>query len=191
MLNVIKQLKPKHFKEMAAIEAKYYSGDFITDWEDAYEWYLYSEDTCVAVAEQNQVVAFMNLFPISDQFYNLIETGATHDGYLELSDVHRVRDALQSCYSLFLSCLAVHPSFRKTDALNLVIKEYANRYLSYVGQGISFNKVITHNVTQDGARFSERMGFNQINILENNTTVAQAQFDCFIHAMCNRGGLLP
>jgi len=185
---LVSKLKPKHFKEMAAIEARYYSDEFITDWQDAYDWYLYSEDTCVAVADHDKVIAFMNLFPISERFYGLIATGGSHDGFLDLSDVLRIRDDASGDYSLFLSCLAVHPEYRKSQGLNMVIKEYVSRYRAYQLHGARFNSVITHNVTRDGERFSERMAFEHVLSMNNKTTVSVAEFERFMACMSLRGG---
>lgn len=183
MVEIVKQLKAQHFKQMAGLEALYYSGDFITTWKDAYDWYTYSEDTCMAAADEGTIVGFMNLFPIADRFYRVVAEGGEFDGYLDLPDVLRIRDGDEARYQLFLSCVVVHQDYRKTNALGLILSEYLKRYEDYRAKGAVIDKVITHNVTEDGRRFSEKMGFKLIKTLEDGTTIAEAEYDTFIAAI--------
>lgn len=183
MVEIVKQLKGPHFKQMAGLESLYYSGEFITDWQDAWDWYVYSEDTCVAVSSKDGIVGFMNLFPISERFYEIVSEGGEFDGYLDLSDVLRIRDADAQRYPLFLSCVVIHRDYRKTEALKLILAEYRERYEAYREKGTVIEKVITHNVTEDGRKFSERMGFTIHKELKDGTTVAVANYSDFIAAI--------
>lgn len=191
MARAIETLKPKHFKAMALLEAKYYSEDFITDWEDAYDWYLYSRDTCIAVEEDNQLVGFMNLFPVSKAFYDKIATGKDHDGFLELEDVLRISDEPSGCYNLFLSCIVVDDAYRKSNALETIIGAYLSRYQAHCEHGAKIEYIITHNVTAAGRRFSERMGFKQVLQLADGSTVAEVSYLDFVRVSTDEKRYMP
>lgn len=169
---VIKEnLSRKDFQRMAEIEALYYDSEYITDWEDSYDWYVFSKDTVVAVAEGNVIVAFMNLFPVSDEFYKVIYEGSHHEGYLDLDDVLRIRDGMQESYHLFLSCVAVHPDYRKSEALAMILDAYSQKYTAYLDAGYLLKDVVTHNVTEAGVSFSKRLGFQVVGKTPDGTAI--------------------
>jgi len=185
-MHIKTQLTRRDFKQMATIEALYYEEKYITDWQDSYDWFVYSKDTIVAVEEQDNIVGFMNLFPISDQLYEQIHGAGYHEGYLDLNDVLRVRDGVQDAYHLFLSCVVVHPNHRKSNALNIILAEYASRYEAYRLRGTGFKMVITHNVTEDGLKFSNRLGFTQVTKTNDGTHICKINYDDFIQHVYSR-----
>lgn len=182
MLKGIDKLKLKHFKAMAKLEAQYYTSDYITDYEDAYDFYVYSQDTCKAIANQDRVVGFMNLFPISKRYEALL-LNPNQENQLEhaigLEDVLRMSIDQVPEFTLFLSCVVVDGPYREMGVLDMLLADYVDLYNQYRTQGCHIGKVITHNVTEAGVRFSERMGFNLHHITKEGTWVYSTDFESF------------
>lgn len=188
-MEIKEHLTKKDFERMAEIEALYYDAEFITDWQDSYDWYTFSKDTVVAVADGKKIVGFMNLFPVSDGFYQVIYQGAHHEGYLDLDDVLRIKDGMQPAYHLFLSCVAVHPEYRKTEAIALILKAYSKKYLDYLDEGYQLKDVVTHNVTEAGVSFSKRLGFEVVGRTPDGTAICAMPCQAFLEAAKKRAQL--
>ncbi len=185
-MEIKQSLTKKDFEQMAKIEALYYDDEFITDWQDSYDWYVFSKDTVVAVADGKKIIGFMNLFPVSDAFYQVIHQGAHHEGYLDLDDVLRIKDGMQSSYHLFLSCVAVHPDYRKSEAIALILEAYSQKYLDYLDNGYQLKDVVTHNVTEAGVSFSKRLGFEVVGRTPDGTAICAMPCRDFLEAAKKR-----
>ncbi|MGL5650070.1 MAG: hypothetical protein ACRDDY_19745 [Clostridium sp.] len=174
-----KNLKEEDFKVMKKLEAKYYDGEFITPYEEAYRWYMTYEYSIRCVECDGKVVGFINMFPISDKVYDLLKVGKFNDKYLKLEDLINLDTYKGNDLNLFLSCVLIDSEYRKTDALTSILNEYVKVYKE-VNKNFKIKNVITDNVTQGGANFSERLGFHKVIDSNHDSVVYEITFEDFI-----------
>lgn len=170
------------FKKMKVLESKFYEDEFITPYEEVYDWYSKFDFSIRIVEDKGQVVGFLNLFPINDDIFNLLKKGEFNDKYLKTSHIVNIENLNsskhQSGINLFLSCILIDADYRKTNALKLLLEEYS-KYYSEVEEKITVNNVITDNVTESGARFSKRLGFDKIVDSNHESEVFMIDFQKF------------
>lgn len=160
-MEIKQKLTLEDFKTMKKLEEKYYDDEFITPYEEVYEWYNTYDYSIRAVEEDGEVIGFLNLFPIKDEIFNLLKQGKFNDKYLEKDHIVDIYNKDKNEINLFLSCILIDDKYRKTNALQLLLEEYV-KYYSELEKSVVIKYVITDNVTESGARFSERLGFTKI-----------------------------
>lgn len=165
MFEIAEKLTKSHFDEMEILEKKYYDEEFITSSEESYAWYLKHPSSTQVVTHFGKVVGFLNMFPISKDLFNTIKEGNYNDAYLKAEDIVLLKEFEVEVY-LFLSCIVVDKEFRRTPVLKMLIESYVNIYKKY-----PINGIITDNITENGAAFSERMGFQFLVKSDHNSKI--------------------
>lgn len=177
-MKIKEKLELQDFKNMKKLEKKYYDDEFITPYEETYEWYNTYDYSIRAVEDDGEVIGFINLFPIKDEIFNLLKQGDFNDKYLETKHVVDIYNEEETEINLFLSCVLIDDKYRKTNALQLLLEEYV-KYYSKLEERVKINYVITDNVTESGARFSERLGFSKVIDSSHNSKVYMTTFNYF------------
>ena len=161
-MKIKKKLTIADFMEMEAMEKQYYSSDYIADYKDAYDWYAKLNFTSMAIFDQGKIIGFLDLFPVKEPIFDLLKKGMFNDKNLKTEDIVDIRKIKGGRYNLFLCCIVIDKAYRSTNALKILLKTYVDYYQSFFTQGISFDEVITDNVTVEGERFSEKLGFKKL-----------------------------
>ena len=182
-MQIRRTLTIEDFKQMEAMEKEYYSTDFIADYHDAYDWYNVLSFTTMAIEDQGKIIGFMDLFPVTAPIFGLIKRGVFNDKNLKTHDIIDLHKAKTGCFNLFLSCVVIDRNYRGTQALKILLESYVDFYNGYASQGIEFDEIITDNVTHEGERFSERLGFKMLLESDHKTVVYCQKYRDFIEAV--------
>lgn len=177
-MKIKQKLTLEDFKNMKILEEKYYDEEFITPYEEVYQWYKEYNYSIRIVEDKGQVVGFLNLFPIKREIFDLLKQGDFNDKYLEKNHIVNIDSNECEEINLFLSCILIDGSYRKTNALKLLLEEYA-RFYSELENRVKINCVITDNVTESGARFSRRLGFIKVKDSNHSSEVYMTTFKEF------------
>lgn len=171
------ELTLEDFKYMEQLELKYYSEEHVTPSEEAYRWHLANPDTGCVLEEGGRIIGFIDMLPVKRAAFERILSGSFNDKYLtsgDLVSMEKLREG--ESVDLLLSCVLVDKEYRKTDALKILLDFSMEYYRGFVKVGIVIDSIITSNVTEDGIRFSERMGFQRIGITDHGTVLFRTTF---------------
>jgi len=147
-----RELTIADFRSMEALERLYYDPLFIAPAEEAFAWYqAYPASTVARFDDGGALLGFINLFPIKKDVFDALMDGTFNDSLLTVDDIAPVENAAY----LFLSCIAVAPQMRGTGFSFDLFREAAAQYCPQEEA-----RLITDNVTDAGARFSERLGLH-------------------------------
>lgn len=169
-----------HFEQMAALELKYYGADFITPAEEAYRWYKKHAYTTTAALAGEQVVAFVNLFPILERDFEQLLRGELNDSELtadSVADIH----ADDSPLHMFLSCILVEPAYRGTGLTRRLLQAAIAPYLPVQHR---CQLIATDNITPEGVEFSQHFGFSLVGSTDHGSLVFSQPFSQFISKVC-------
>lgn len=177
-MKIKKKLTIEDFIEMENLELKYYSSEHVTPHEEAFKWHLDFPETGVVLEDQGRIIAFLDLLPIKDTVFQSIQSGLYNDKYLTTNEIVKLDDLIiGDNVNLLLSCIVVDDKYRKTDALKILLHTQLSFYQTYLNQGIRIEHIITSNVTKQGERFSEKMGFQRIGESEHGTVLYISTFE--------------
>lgn len=179
MIKIKKKLSLKNFYEMQLIEKYYYSDEYITPAKESYLWYKNHPNSIRVAVENGEVVGFINLFPIPKDIYEQIQSGEYNDSEMTYRDIQKVEKTDMEIY-LFLSCLAIKQSHRKSDALKILLESYIAYYEKLIQSGTQIKGIITDNITQSGLKFSLKMGFKNTKISMHNSYICEGEYTTFV-----------
>lgn len=178
MFDEKKHLTSADFKAMYELEKCFYDEAFITPYEESEKWYKAHPHSICVLSHEDKLIGFMNLFPIEKNLYDLICSGQYNDALLTDKDILPL-EAMKNGGYLFLSCVAIAPAYRKTDALKTLVRRYVTRY-----QNVEVFGIVTDNVTAAGERFSQRMGFKCVGPTDHHSVIYEGRLDdlrTFVH----------
>jgi hypothetical protein len=176
-MQVKRKLTLDDFKYMEQLELKYYSEEHVTPYEEAYKWHLVNPDTSSVLEEGGRIIGFIDMLPLKKAIIEKILSGSFNDKYLKADDIVAMEKLREGeSVDLLLSCIVVDKEYRKTDALKILLDDKMEYYRNFVKKGIVIDSIITSNVTEDGIRFSERMGFQRVGTSEHGTALFRTTF---------------
>ena len=146
------------FVAMYELERQYYDEEFITPIKESYEWYLNRPHSYRVAKQDNKVVGFMCLFPISKHLASDILSGAYSDVSMTYQDILELSNLeMNEPNTLFLSCIVVEREYRQFKVSRMLVSSYCDLYADfYCGD------VLCDNVTEDGVRFSQKLGMSKV-----------------------------
>ncbi len=176
-LAIVDELTEAHFAQMAALEQKYYPNDCITPAEEAYRWYRHYPGSTIAAAVGNEIVAFVNLFPVKEEIYQNLRAGIFNDHMLTAEGIIDPDKNNEEPLYMFLSCVLTEPEYRHLGLtrhlLSLAVEQYEPMAERCRG-------IITDNVTAEGAEFSRRYGFVQVQGSEHGSLIFEQDYSSFV-----------
>ncbi len=173
MPHVATDLCPEHFRQMAALEARYYGESFITPAKEAWLCYRRYPYTTTAALHREQVVGFVNLFPLKAAVFEALRSGQMNDHDLSAEDVEDLRAPVSLPMDMFLSCILVEPAYRPQGLTRRLLQAAVQPYLPHVKQ---CRHVLVDTVTPAGAAFAKRYGFSRLGESSHSSVLHMQSF---------------
>lgn len=175
-LEIVDELTEQHFEQMAALEAQYYGEDCITPAAEAYRWYKRYPGTTIAAAIGGKIVAFVNLFPVKEPIYKALREGCFNDHTLTLEGLADPFDESGEPLHMFLCCVLTEPAYRGLGLTRHLLSLAVEQYEPVKSR---CRRIITDNVTPEGAEFSRRYGFEQVQTSEHASLIFEQDYAAF------------
>ena len=175
-LRIPDELTEQHFEQMAALEAQYYGEDNITPPAEAYRWYKRYPATTIAAAVGEQIVAFVNLFPVKAEIYDALRAGQFNDHTLTLERLADPHSESDEPLHMFLCCVLTEPAYRGLGLTRHLLSLAVEQYEPVQHR---CRRIITDNVTPEGAAFSRHYGFEQVQTSNHNSLIFEQDYADF------------
>lgn len=177
-MKIMEHLQLAHFQQMEQLELQYYDAEFITPYEESYNWYLFRPDSIVALEDEGRIVAFMNLLPVKQHVYQQIEQGTFNDSLMTTADIEDLSSSARHVY-YFLSCVIVDQEYRKSPALPIMLHHYLDVLNRVEQSGIRIYSIIMDNITEAGNRFAHRLGMNLVCTSDHHSHIHASDYETF------------
>ncbi len=175
-LRIPDELTEQHFEQMTALEAQYYGEDNITPPAEAYRWYKRYPATTIAAAVGEQIVAFVNLFPVKAEIYDSLRAGQFNDHTLTLEGLADPHSESDEPLHMFLCCVLTEPAYRGLGLTRHLLSLAVEQYEPVQHR---CRRIITDNVTPEGAAFSRHYGFEQVQTSDHNSLIFEQDYATF------------
>lgn len=176
-LYIVDELTEQHFEQMATLEAQYYGEDNITPPAEAYRWYKRYPATTIAAAMGEQIVAFVNLFPVKAEIYDALRAGQFNDHTLTLEGLVDPQTESDEPLHMFLCCVLTEPAYRGLGLTRHLLSLAVEQYEPVQPR---CRRIITDNVTPEGAAFSRHYGFEQVQTSDHNSLIFEQDYADFV-----------
>ncbi len=183
---VKKDLTLEDYREMQGLEADYYTEDYITPAEEAARWAGHNPWAGVVLTCGNEIVGFLDVLPVGESVFNQIAAGTLNDR--EMTTEHFLSQEMLFQQGgeprhLFFSCAVVRRDYRGTDALKYLLKAYLDQLHTLLERGVVFQKVAGDCVTEEGERFSRKIGLSYQCESDHGTRIYTGTFSDFLERL--------
>ncbi|MFS0556113.1 hypothetical protein [Brevibacillus sp. 179-C9.3 HS] len=177
-MKIMEHLHLEHFRQMEQLELQYYDAEFITPYQESYNWYLFRPDSVVAVEEDGRIVAFMNLLPVKPHVYMQIAQGTFNDSLMTTADIEDLSTLPEHVY-YFLSCVVVDEMYRKSPALSMMLHHYLDVLACVEQSGCRIQSIIMDNITEAGNRFAHRLSMKHVCMSDHDSHIHASDYETF------------
>lgn len=168
-------LTPRDLKEIYNIETLVYPKE-VAGKEEATTIIYNQNPYSLAAArdvETGDIIAFICAYPITEKFYNEINSGTFDDTYVTPEDVEKYNRP--GDYKLYVSSLCVHPKYNKTTAFRVVYESFLNIFENLAKKGIFISEMLADSATKRGAVLCRGLGMKKHLVTSHNTTLYKMQ----------------
>jgi GNAT superfamily N-acetyltransferase len=178
-LQLAGELELRHFEQMEAIELAAYGAEFVAPAREAWEWHRALPSSTVALAAGDEVVGFVNLFPVRPEVFGALRAGRYNDAEMTAADLVDPRGETGALH-MFLSCIAVGEGWRGRGVADRLLKEAVRAYADVEGRCAG---VACDTVTDGGARLARRYGLRPLGPSDHGSAVFAGSYQAFAAAV--------
>jgi hypothetical protein len=136
-------------------------------------WYQKNPNiyTLVVDKNNNRVVGYINAMPLENSYFKKIQTGT-------IIDVTIPPEAIRSFdfpdfYKLYISSIAIDPSYHGTTAFKLLYDGYIEKLLELARNEIFISEIIADTVTEMGEKIAKYIGMKKVKRTNHDSFIYQ------------------
>ncbi|MEG1642415.1 MAG: hypothetical protein RR272_04805 [Synergistaceae bacterium] len=120
-----------------------------------------------------EVIACINIMPLTEKYYTKIRNGEYKDTYLPTEAILKY-DKI-GYYDLYVSSVAINPKNNDVLLLRELIDFVAGRLIEFSERGILCRRIMAEAVSKKGMRLCEIMGMEEVKNLNNISNTYEAK----------------
>ncbi len=148
------KLTLKDFIKMEEIEHQYFPNENISSAQEAYNWYLADNNSCVVVKKNEKVVAFVNILSLKKDIYDKVKFNIMNESEILVHDLELNKDKYDNY--LYFSTIAIDKNYRNTQTLRNLLNVTIEKIIEIVNFGCEIKEVMADCATQQGEKIAQR-----------------------------------
>lgn len=150
---------PNFINDIIEIEKSVYPMEYVGSEESIMGRYIRNKDTFMLLVENNKVVGYLCLLPITDELHNkIIVSEDVIDDDIEPKDV---LFKYKSNCSLYLISVAISTKYQNGVGVKMLHDTFV-RYVNELNSLIGIKDVLATAISEDGYRFLKRLNFKLV-----------------------------
>lgn len=142
------------FVKMEEIDRQYFPDENITPADEAYKWYLADTNSCVAIKDNSNVIAYVNILSLKKEVYDKVKHNKMNESQILVSDLEL--DKGKYFNYLYFSTIAIDKNYRDIQTLRKLINITSKKILQIVNQGCQIEEVMADCSTSQGQKITQR-----------------------------------
>ena len=153
-----------------------YQDDYIISIEKCIAWYQRNSQIYTMLKDTltNQIIAYINVSPISDEYYERIKDGDFVDTLLPPEAI--MQYDLPYFYSIYFSSIVIHPDYQNTGVLKPLFDALVEKFIRLGNNDILMKRLIADAVTEKGVKVCELFGMEKIKSSKHHSQIYETQF---------------
>lgn len=167
-----KDVTPEDIAQASYLDTLVYDKVFCAPVDVCLQWnavnnriYTMARDT-----ETGKIVAYVNLSPVTDSYYEKIKSGTFLDVYLPPEAIASY-DMPSCMYNLYFSSIVIHPDYQNTGVFLPLFNAIVNKFIALGDSGIFIHRMIADAVSERGRQFCRLFGMKNVKTSEHNSTI--------------------
>lgn len=143
------------FITMEEIDLKYFPKENVSPAEEAYKWYLADTNSCIALKENSNVIAYVNILSLKEDIYNKVKYNKMNESQILVTDLELEKNKYFNY--LYFSTIAIDPNHRNIQTLRKLIKQTTDKIIEIVNNGSNIIEVMADCSTPQGKKITQRL----------------------------------
>jgi len=152
-----------------------YEEEYYVTIERCMAWYNRNNQIYVMLKDTtiNQIIAYVNVSPISDEYYERIKSGDFIDTSLPPEAI--IEYDMPCLYNIYFSSIVIHPDYQNTGAFKPLFDAIVNKIIVLGENDILIKRMVADAVTEKGVKFCMMFGMNRVISSKHHSSIYEVQ----------------
>jgi GNAT superfamily N-acetyltransferase len=152
-----------------------YTEEYYVTLERCISWFRRNNQiyTMLKDTATGKIIAYVNVSPITDEYYDRIRNGDFVDTYLPPEAI--IEYDMPCLYNLYFSSIVIHPDFQNTGSFKPLFDALVNKFIKLGENEVFLRRMIADAVTDKGLKFCELFGMKKIHPSNHQSTIFEVQ----------------
>ncbi len=166
-----KEITVQDIEEALLLDKMVYDEEYYVTLDRCLEWFKRNNEIYSMLKDKatGKIVAYINVSPVSDEYYELIKSGAFIDTYLPPQAI--IAYDMPSLYNIYFSSVVLHPEYQNTGAFKPLFDAVVNKFIRLGESDIFMKRMVADAVTEKGEKFCLLFGMKKISNSQHNSTI--------------------
>ena len=123
--------------------------------------------TMIKDTDTGKIATYVNISPVTEEFYDKIRGGYFIDATLPASAV--VSYDIPGLYDLYFSSVVIHPDYRNTGLFRPLLEAITDKFVKLANEGIYVRRMVADAVSDNGIRFCKMFGMSEVKSSAHNS----------------------
>lgn len=154
-------VRPKDINEARLLDRIVYDEEYYVTLDQCLEWNEKNNRiyTMIRDNETKKIIAYVNLSPVTNEYYEKILSGHFVDTYLPADAI--VDYAMPDTYNLYFSSIVVHPDYQNSAVFLELFNAITRKFIQLGEEEIFVRRMVADAVSDKGEKFCELFGMTK------------------------------
>lgn len=166
-----KQVDLNDIEQAIMLDRKVFKEYCLVDLDLCKRWFEANHDIYLMAKEKNtgRVIAYINIAPINDEYYEEIKKGESLDS--ELSPDMILSYDMPYPYSVYFTSIVIDPEYQNTEVFMNLFNAVIEKFIHLGEQEVFVKRILADAVTPSGEKFCKLFGMKKIGDSNHNSTL--------------------
>jgi len=155
------EVTPADINQAIKLDMLVYDDEYIVTLHQCLEWIKKNNRiyTMIRDDETDRIIAYVNISPVTVEFYTKIAGGNFIDAMLPAEAI--VDYEYADLYDLYFSSIVVHPKYQNTAVFSIMFEAIVQKFLKLGEEGMLVRRMVADVVSERGGKFCEMFGMTK------------------------------
>lgn len=170
-----KQVSDSDIAQALELDRITYPGEYQLPLERCIAWNRRNDRIYTMLRDDatNRIIAYVNVCPITEEYYERIRSGTFYDTDLPENAV--MEYSMPALYDLYFSSIVVHPDYRSAAVFALLFRAIMNKFIALGKAGFLARRMLADAVTEKGEKFCELFGMERLYASGHQSSIFEVQ----------------
>lgn len=129
--------------------------------------------TMIKKVDTNSVIAYVNISPVTDEYYEKIKSGEFIDTYLPAEAI--MSYDMPSVYNIYFSSIVIHPDYQNTRVFKMLYDAIIDKIIKLGENDMFIKRMVADAVSDKGMKFCQLFGMEKVKNSYHNSTIYEVE----------------
>lgn len=152
-----------------------YDEEYFVSLDQCLEWNEVNNQiyTMIKEVNSNSVIAYVNISPVTDEYYEKIKSGEFIDTYLPAEAI--MSYDMPSVYNIYFSSIVIHPNYQNTRVFKMLYDAIIEKIIKLGENDMYIKRMVADAVSDKGMKFCQLFGMEKVKNSHHNSTIYEVE----------------